>query len=180
MLAKIVSTLDVISRGRSVLGVGAGWSQTEFEGYGQWVDPGNRVEMTEEGLNLILKLWTEETVSFQGRHYRTKNAVLDPKPVQKPHPPLLFGGVGPRMFRMAGKYADICFIAPWTEIGFTKAKDIVLKTAKEYHREGQISFAAGGPSSRIFGPNYERRRYMDKVKEAEKNNCDYFIVPFPH
>ena len=103
ILAKIVSTLDVISSGRAILGVGAGWSQTEFEGYSEWTDGKTRVDKTEEGVQLILKLWQEAKVEFQGKFYKAKGAILDPKPVQKPHPPLLFGGVSPRTLRLAGQ-----------------------------------------------------------------------------
>src|SRR5579872_5959389 len=115
MLAKELSTLDILSKGRVVLGVGAGWSQTEFMGYSKWDDARVRVEKTAEGLELILKLWTsKEKVDFKGKYYEAIEAVLDPKPVQKPYPALLFGGVGKKMLRMAGKYADICLIPPWS------------------------------------------------------------------
>src|SRR5437773_11326064 len=107
MLAKIVSTLDLLSNGRTILGVGAGWSQTEFEGYSEWSSNKIRVDKTREGLDLILKLWTQEKVDFKGKLYQAKGAVLDPKPVQKPHPPLLFSGIGHRMLRMTVEHAYI-------------------------------------------------------------------------
>ncbi len=93
MLAKIVSTLDLLSNGRTILGVGAGWSQTEFEGYSEWNSNKIRVDKTREGVDLILKLWTQEKVDFKGIFYHANGAVLDPKPFQKPHPPLLFAGI---------------------------------------------------------------------------------------
>ncbi len=103
ILAKMVATLDVITSGRAILGVGAGWSQTEFQGYSEWTDGKTRVDKTEEGVQLILKLWHEDKVDFHGRYYKAQGAVLEPKPVQKPHPPLLFGGSSPRMLRLAGR-----------------------------------------------------------------------------
>ncbi len=72
MLAKMVSTTDVLSSGRTVLGVGAGWSQTEFEGYSQWDDVKTRVDKTEEGLRLILELWQNQKVDFHGKHYQAE------------------------------------------------------------------------------------------------------------
>jgi alkanesulfonate monooxygenase SsuD/methylene tetrahydromethanopterin reductase-like flavin-dependent oxidoreductase (luciferase family) len=86
IFAKMVSTLDVISNGRVILGIGAGWSETEFKGYSQWNEPNVRVDKTKEGLELILKLWqsdrgTSSKVSFNGKYYSADNAVLDPKPV---------------------------------------------------------------------------------------------------
>ncbi|MDG6958822.1 MAG: LLM class flavin-dependent oxidoreductase [Nitrososphaerota archaeon] len=108
MLAKMVATVDQVSRGRVVLGVGAGWSRAEFDAYGKWEDDRTRMAMTVEGLELMLKLWaSEEPFDFQGRYYTSKGAILRPKPVARPHPPLWFGGTGRRMLkRVAAKYAD--------------------------------------------------------------------------
>lgn len=174
-LAKIVSTLDLVSSGRTVLGVGAGWSQTEFEGYSTWDDAKTRVDKTDEGVQLILRLWQEKKVDHSGKHYQAKGAVLDPKPVQKPHPPLLFGGVGNRMLRMAGRYGDICFIAPWSQMPFGKAKEIVLQEARKRGRQGSLTFAMGTPR----GPEkFDLKQSYDMVSTAEKEGCLYCIVPF--
>jgi len=103
ILAKMVSTVDVISMGRTFLGVGAGWSRREFEAYSEWNEPSVRVAKTEEGLRLILDFWTKDKVEFQGKYYHAIGGVLEPKPIQKPHPPLLFGGLSRRMLQLAGK-----------------------------------------------------------------------------
>jgi alkanesulfonate monooxygenase SsuD/methylene tetrahydromethanopterin reductase-like flavin-dependent oxidoreductase (luciferase family) len=176
MLAKEVSTLDLLSAGRTVLGVGAGWSQTEFEGYSEWDTPGIRVDKTLEGLDLIRKLWTTEgKVNHDGKYYTARGAILDPKPVQKPYPPLLFGGVGKRMLRMAGRYADICCIPPWQGGDFGSAKETVLASAKKYSREGKISFAQ---LSFGFDQKYDRAKLVERVSKAAQEGCDYFIVGF--
>jgi alkanesulfonate monooxygenase SsuD/methylene tetrahydromethanopterin reductase-like flavin-dependent oxidoreductase (luciferase family) len=141
LLAKMVATLDVLSKGRCFLGVGAGWRKEEFEGYGQWDEPRVRVEKVEEGVILIKKLWTEPRVDFEGKYYRAKRAVLLPKPVQKPYPPLFFGGVGTKMMKLAGKYADVCFISEENPEKFLAAKDIVVQAAKECKRASTPSFA---------------------------------------
>lgn len=94
ILAKMITTLDILSGGRTALGVGAGWHKESFEAYSEW-DPSNRVRVdkTREGIKLMIRLWTEEgPVTFQGKYYSVKNAVLQPKPIQKPHPLLIFGG----------------------------------------------------------------------------------------
>jgi len=101
-LAKMVSTVDLISNGRTFLGVGAGCLRIEFEAYSEWNESSIRVSKTEEGLKLILDLWTKEKVEFHGKYYRADGGVLEPKPIQKPHPPILFGGSGSRMLRLAG------------------------------------------------------------------------------
>jgi alkanesulfonate monooxygenase SsuD/methylene tetrahydromethanopterin reductase-like flavin-dependent oxidoreductase (luciferase family) len=141
LLAKMVSTVDVLSKGRSFLGVGAGWSKEEFEGYSQWDEPTIRVEKVNEGVVLIKKLWTEPAVNFEGKYYRVKGAVLLPKPIQKPHPPLLFGGKGIKMLKLAGKYADICFISEENPKKFLVAKNKVVKAANEHKRSSPPSFA---------------------------------------
>jgi alkanesulfonate monooxygenase SsuD/methylene tetrahydromethanopterin reductase-like flavin-dependent oxidoreductase (luciferase family) len=141
LLAKMVSTVDVLSEGRSFLGVGAGWSKEEFEGYSEWDEPRVRVEKVDEGVALIKRLWTEPAVDFEGKHYKAKGAVLLPKPVQKPHPPLLFGGRGSRMLKLAGKHADICFITEENPKEFLAAKDEVMKASKVHKRQSDPSFA---------------------------------------
>jgi alkanesulfonate monooxygenase SsuD/methylene tetrahydromethanopterin reductase-like flavin-dependent oxidoreductase (luciferase family) len=177
LLAKVVSTLDLVSSGRSILGVGAGWSRPEFDGYGKWSSAKMRVDMTDEGVCLILRLWQDNKVNFKGRYYKAKGAVLEPKPVQKPHPPLLFGGEGPRMLRMAGKYADICHIPDWTKPSPWQAREKVLGEARRHRRERKLSFAGG--SSRLLGPRYARAQHEKKVEEANEHGCEFFIVSFP-
>lgn len=181
ILAKMVSTLDVISNGRVVLGVGSGWLRPEFEAYSKWDVARIRVDKTEEGVKLILKLWKERLVNFQGRYYRAKNAVLEPKPVQKPRPPLLFGGEGPRMLRMAGRYADICFIAPWIGLDFADTLRLVLKEARSVGRGNKISFAAGAPSVQppYLGSRYQAEQYVKRAEQAREEGCEYLVVPFP-
>jgi alkanesulfonate monooxygenase SsuD/methylene tetrahydromethanopterin reductase-like flavin-dependent oxidoreductase (luciferase family) len=176
MLAKEISTLDLISKGRTFLGVGAGWSQTEFEGYGVWDPPKIRVDKTLEALKLIVGLWTKSVkIDYRGEYYTAKGAVLEPKPVQRPYPPLLFGGVGPRMLRMAGKYADICLIPPWVELGFEKAKNIVLESAQKNSREEKIRFA----SLSFNREKYDRNAVSKQVSGARDNGSEYFIIGFP-
>lgn len=107
MLAKIVATVDQLFNGRVILGVGAGWHKPEFDAYSSWHEDRVRVAKTREGIQLIMKLWTSnEPFDFEGKHYRVKSAILEPKPVQQPHPPLWFGTTGAYMLRLAKQYAD--------------------------------------------------------------------------
>lgn len=81
--AKVVATLDNISKGRFLFGIGAGWNQTEFEGYGsEFLPPKERVSKTIEGIRLMKRMWTEDEITFQGRYCQVKGAALLPKPVQ--------------------------------------------------------------------------------------------------
>ena len=181
ILAKMVSTLDVISKGRTFLGVGAGWSRREFEAYSEWNEPSVRVSKTEEGLGLILDLWTKDKVEFQGKYYHVKGGALEPKPIQKPHPPLMFGGLNRRMLKLAGKYGDIVFLPPLDRLSFIEAKDIVRKAAKESKRTTKFSFAADSPADigQHHPPKYDLDRFRNAVLEAEKNECDYFVLSVP-
>ncbi len=177
ILAKMVSTLDVISSGRSILGVGAGWSQTEFEGYSEWNDAKTRVDKTVEGLQLILRLWQDPKVDFNGKHYHATGAVLDPKPLQKPYPPLLFGGVGPRMLRLAGRYSDICFIPQWVQMSMEKARMIVSQGAQKAGRQSKLSFAAGSPVYR--NQVFDLSAAAKNVEKAVADGCLYYVASFP-
>ena len=110
VFAKMASTLDVISNGRMEVGIGAGGGRGDHQAAGLDFPPTSvRVEMLEESVDMMKRLWTEEEVSFEGRYYTLAGAKNDPKPVQKPHPPFLIGGHGQRhLFRAVARYADIC------------------------------------------------------------------------
>ncbi len=95
LTAKIASTIDIISNGRLIFGYGAGWKEEEYKAYGfPFSDPVTRVKQMREGITLIKKLWTEEKTTFKGDFYEAKDAICKPKPVQKPHPPIMIGGGG--------------------------------------------------------------------------------------
>jgi F420-dependent oxidoreductase-like protein len=107
-LARTVATVDEISGGRVELGLGAGWYAPEHERFGLDFPPtGERFEMLEEQLAILTGLWTEPIFNYGGRHYRLHEAICEPKPVQKPHPPIVLGGAGkPRLLRLAAIYGD--------------------------------------------------------------------------
>ena len=109
LTAKMVATLDVISGGRITLGIGAGGSQSDTTKSGLPF-PSTRVrcEMLEEAIALMRRLWTESSVDFNGQHYQVAGASVEPKPTQRPAPPILVGGHGPRYVVPAiGRIADI-------------------------------------------------------------------------
>lgn len=107
-LAKLVTTADHISGGRIDLGLGAGWHEREHAAYGfRFPDTKTRIDILEEQLQIVLGNWSGEPFSFEGQHYRVSELDAEPKPIQKPHPPLIMGGdAGPRAARLAARYAD--------------------------------------------------------------------------
>jgi F420-dependent oxidoreductase-like protein len=108
ILARMVATVDHISGGRVELGLGAGWNQSEHDAYGfPFPAIGERMEMLEEQLEIVHRQWTEDEFSFDGRHYRLAHSRAQPKPVQRPRPPIVMGGAaGPRVARLAARWAD--------------------------------------------------------------------------
>ncbi len=110
-LAKISAGVDQISRGRMTLGIGAGWFEGEYKQYG-WEfppRPATRIRQMEEAVKLILQMWSEPRTTFHGRYFHVENAVLEPKPVQKPRPPVMIAGGGEQMtLRAVARLADAC------------------------------------------------------------------------
>ena len=111
VLAKIAATLDVLSKGRLFMGIGAGWNEEESSAYGISF-PFNQERMLrlEEAIQVVRKMWIEEPyASFNGKYYQIRNAYCNPKPIQKPSPPILVGGGGERKtLKIVAKYADAC------------------------------------------------------------------------
>jgi alkanesulfonate monooxygenase SsuD/methylene tetrahydromethanopterin reductase-like flavin-dependent oxidoreductase (luciferase family) len=108
LLAKMVSTLDIISRGRLEFGLSAGWYRREFEAYGfDFLNASTRVEMMEESIKIIKMMLTENSpVSFSGKYFKVNGAICNPKPIQRPYPPLWIGCSGERTIEIAAKYAN--------------------------------------------------------------------------
>jgi F420-dependent oxidoreductase-like protein len=107
-LAKVAASIDVISGGRLEMGIGAGWYEHEHDGYGYpFLEPGPRIRMLEEGLEIMKAMWTEDVVDYDGRHYRLQGAICQPKPLQSPHIPLWVGGGGEELtLRVAARHAQ--------------------------------------------------------------------------
>jgi F420-dependent oxidoreductase-like protein len=108
LLAKTLTSIDHISNGRLEVGVGAGWMDEEFRGYGyEFPKVGTRLLQLDEGLHIMKLLFTEKRANFKGRYHSIEEAYNSPKPVQQPHPPITIGGSGEKvMLRIVAKYAD--------------------------------------------------------------------------
>jgi probable F420-dependent oxidoreductase len=108
VLAQDLATLDLLSEGRLVVGIGAGWNELEYRSIGLPFDsPGIRIDRMREAITVLRGLFSDEPVSFEGRFYRIDGLDGQPKPFQRPHPPFLVGGTRERVLRLAAREADI-------------------------------------------------------------------------
>jgi F420-dependent oxidoreductase-like protein len=114
LTAKMATTLDLISHGRTVLGLGAGWHQREYEayGWGEFEEVPRRMRRLEEATRIILSLWGQQPASFDGQFYSLKDVRDLPPPIQRPHPPILIGGSGEKVtLRLVAQYAQMCNVS---------------------------------------------------------------------
>lgn len=110
LLAKMVTTLDVLSNGRAWLGIGAAWNEEESRGLGLFFPPlAERFERLEEALQICLQMWSEDEGPYQGKHYQLGRTLNSPQALTKPHPPILIGGSGEKKtLRLVAQYAQAC------------------------------------------------------------------------
>jgi probable F420-dependent oxidoreductase len=148
--AQALMTLDGVSGGRLIAGLGTGWTETEFQMTGIPFPPiAQRLRMLDEALACIISLWTNERTTFAGEFYKFDDAILWPKPVQKPRPPIIVGGGGKGLLRIAAKYADYVNLIPdagkrgkislenvkrMTDQSFREKADFVRQEAKRLGR----------------------------------------------
>lgn len=127
LLAKMASTVDVLSHGRLNFGIGAGWYEHEYRAYGYtYPDGPERLRQLREAVQVILAMWTQEEAHFEGNYYQVHGAMNQPKGVQKPHIPLLIGGDGEKVtLKIVAQYADACNVGD--DPASVKQKLAVLK-----------------------------------------------------
>jgi F420-dependent oxidoreductase-like protein len=115
LLAKAVTTLDVLSGGRAILGIGAAWNAEESAGLGLLFPPvSERFERLEEAILICKQMWSGDEGAFDGRHYQLARTLNSPQVLSRPHPPILIGGAGEKKtLRLVAKYADACNIAAY-------------------------------------------------------------------
>lgn len=166
VLAKAVATADQISGGRVELGIGAGWHEREHEAYGFAFPPAReRLDVLEEQLQAIRGSWADGPFTFDGRHYRVRDLDAQPKPVQRPHPPIVIGGnAGLRSAALAARYADeynTVFATP-AEAGERRA--VVERACEAAGREPlPLSLMTGVLVGRDRGELAERARRLGEV-----------------
>ncbi|HXW35060.1 MAG TPA: LLM class flavin-dependent oxidoreductase [Acidimicrobiales bacterium] len=163
LLAKEAACLDVYSNGRLILGLGAGWYHEEYASYGyEFLPPRSRLEVLEETVNAVRRLWTEETVTFRGTHLRLDAAFCDPKPVQN-LPAIWIGGGGEKVnLRIAARFADA---TNW-QVGlsdFVRKSNLLEQYCKEIDRPFEGISRTHGPDCRIFDSDAEARSWCASI-----------------
>ncbi len=135
VLAKEIATLDLLSGGRVEFGLGAGWMTSDYQQAGMQEDSaGTRISRMAESLAIMKSLWSTGEATFEGQHYQITGAVGAPASVQRPHPPIIVGGGGPRVLSIAAREADIVGVNPSLAAGYIGPEVLETTTAEYYRR----------------------------------------------
>ena len=172
--AQAITTLDHVSGGRALLGLGAGWTRAEFEMMGApFPDVKTRLRMLEESLVAIKGLWTQDRVSLEGEFYKLVSAIHVPKPVTKPHPPIMLGGGGKGLLRIAARHADMVNIGVDTGRAGKVDRNEVAKTTDAAFREraeflrSELRAQGRNPESVELSSTIFTGRVCESADEAE-------------
>jgi F420-dependent oxidoreductase-like protein len=160
LLAKEAAGVDVLSGGRLILGLGGGWYEREYEAYGyEYPSARQRLEILDETVQAVRALWSEETVTFTGKHVRLDGAYCDPKPLQAP-PPIWIGGGGERVtLRIAAERADA---TNW-QVGleeFVHKSDVLRQHCADVGRDFDSIVRTHGPDCRIFASEQDLQTWL--------------------
>lgn len=173
-LAKMLATVDYLSNGRIIAGLGAGGVPDEFVNYSLGFDaPSVRVDKFREGVEIILKLWMEDKVTYNGKYYKLKDAILSPKPAQKPRPPIWSGCLGNRMLKITAKFFDGWIFPRLVPRAYLPIQEFEKRTktlreyAKGYGRDlSNFTFAVLGSIDDD----------IETIEEYRNSGCNYYIV----
>jgi probable F420-dependent oxidoreductase len=182
--AKMISTLDVLSKGRVILGVGTGWCQEEFEALGG--DFHHRGAVTDEHIRIYKEICTGEEVDFRGRYYQVQNIKVLPRPVQQPHPPIWVGGIGPNQRRRAATLGDGWYPIRITPQELAKDKKEVLRIRSESGLPIEGFMVALGipvhfgdsplPAAFRAALKGSPMQIVDQIKEYHEAGVDHFTI----
>ncbi len=137
LLAKAVTTLDVLSGGRAYLGIGAAWNEEESKGLGLFFPPlAERFERLEETLQICLQMWSDNDGPYVGKHYHLERTLNSPQALTKPHPPILIGGGGEKKtLRLVAKYGDACNLFAYNPSEVEHKLDVLRKHCEDVGRD---------------------------------------------
>ncbi|KAA9153695.1 TIGR03560 family F420-dependent LLM class oxidoreductase [Amycolatopsis acidicola] len=179
VLANMAATIDVISQGRLEVGLGAGWHQRECDAYGIELPPlRERFDRFDEGVQVIIGLLSRESTDFEGKHFRLTDARCEPKPVQRPHPPIVIGGRGPnRTLRSVARWAQQwnCLVsgpADWLPL-----KEMLLVRCDELGRDPADIVCSVNV---IIDPDAGIGPAVEKVAALREAGVDMVVLNLPH
>ena len=181
-LAKAVLAADHASGGRIELGLGAGWHEREHEAFGFPFPPlRERMDRLEEQLEIIHGHWADGPFSFDGRHYRLRDLDAEPKPLQRPHPPLIMGGAaGPRGARLAARWADEYNTAFAGAAQLRERRDRVARACEEAGREPiPVSVMTGCVVGRDRAELHDRARALAERREGDPGDPEAYLASLP-
>lgn len=179
VLAKMAVTVDHISGGRLEFGIGAAWHKAEHRGYGiPFPRAGERIAMLDEALHMIRALWTEDTASFEGRYFRLDEAICNPKPAQKPHPPIVVAGRGEKKsLRVVATHAD-----EWNAASFDPADWSRLNEVLDHHCDaiGRDPATIRRGVQIFLNPAQENqtKSTLDMLPAFEAAGCQHAVLSF--
>ncbi|GHO58689.1 LLM class F420-dependent oxidoreductase [Ktedonobacter robiniae] len=176
ILAKMASTVDVLSHGRLNFGIGAGWYEHEYRAYGyEYPDAPERLRMLREAVQVIKNMWTQEEAVFEGKYYQVRGAINQPKGVQKPHIPLLIGGGGEKVtLKLVAQYGDACNVGgdiATIKHKFDVIKDHCANVGRDYesiHRTTTTfcSLAETDAAALAQVPDFVKNQFGDRINNA--------------
>jgi probable F420-dependent oxidoreductase len=182
--AQSLMTLDQISGGRLVAGIGSGWTETEFKMSGIPFPPiTERLRMLDEAIAVILSLWKNDRTTFDGEFYHLKDAILWPKPIQQPHPPIILGGGGKGLLRIAAKYADYINVIPEAGKRGHISMEAVKRTTDKSFRD-KVSFVReeakrlGRKPDAVRISNFVFATILSESKEATRKTAEMMAPMF--
>ncbi|MGI9608960.1 MAG: TIGR03621 family F420-dependent LLM class oxidoreductase [Acidimicrobiia bacterium] len=168
--ASEMATLDILSEGRLELGIGAGWMRSDYDAAGIDYDrPGVRIDRMIESIEIIKGLFGEGAFTYTGEHYGVTDLDLQPKPIQDPVP-ILVGGGGPRMLRLAGKHADIVGVNPNLKSGAIDETTVADATAERYAEK--ISWVKDGAGDRFDDIELQIRIFMTMITDDRDGTAE--------
>jgi F420-dependent oxidoreductase-like protein len=176
VLAKMATTVDIISGGRLILGLGAGWFELEHREYGiPFHSIGGRLQRLDESLQIIKLLWTQEHANFNGKHYKLEEASFNPKPLQKPHPPILIGASGENVaLRVVAQHAQM-----WNSFGTPEVFRKKITQLEEHCQRIGRDPATIEKSVLVNGtfPLGDARRHVDAYTAAGVTHIVFSVGP---
>jgi probable F420-dependent oxidoreductase len=177
VVAKEVATLDLATDGRVECGLGAGWMKTDYDALGLPYDsPGTRIARLAEALRVVKGCWGDGPFSFEGEHYTIRDYDGIPKPAQQPRPPIVVGGGGPKLLRLAGREADIVGVNPNLRAGEVTAD--AARTALAEETDKKIGWIKEGAGERFDDLEIQIRYFLGAITDDPRGFADAIAPAF--